>query len=768
MLPKKLHLHNFMSYNGAIPMLDFGQFDLACLSGPNGVGKSTLLEAITWALWGESRAKSDDNLIHQGSEGMIVSFEFELEGNEYKVVRKRSKKKKGQGQLEFYLFQNGDWQTQSGASKSETQEKINQILHLDYDTFINSAFLRQGHADEFTVKRPQERKTILAKILGLRRYDELQEITKEKIKIKEIEQESLKNIIARFEEEIKDKDKLEKIMEEKDKILKRAGKEVDRKEKEVEALRKEKAISENQKNAAENLVAKIKENKKDILFLEEEIRQKKNLLNNLKTIISKKEEIKRGYATWLELKQKDEDFYQKFLLQKKLLEEKNKLERGILMMQKEKEGEKKDLEAEVQKLREKWIEIDSVIKQIVAEKIKIDNNLRTILVSGAKCPLCLQDLGKEHKKKIKEKFEKEKKSKIEQEEKYNSKKQAIFSEANKIKKEIKVLEKQQQENNEKGTRAVEEVEFKLSQVYYNEKEHQEIKRQKLNYERYQILKIQLEEAEKQKELEVKTFGGRQNLLAKKKEILEKDLNMKEKITFDSKKFAKLEQDFLQESKKLNNLRQEQIEAKEEFAVARERMTQIDLKEKEIKTKKEKWEKTQKETAIFEELAESLGKKGVQAMIIESVLPEIEEEASALLDKMTEGRMAVKIFTQKEKKTDGAIQETLDIQIQDGKELQPYEMFSGGEAFRINFAIRIALSKLLARRAGAKLQFLVIDEGFGTQDILGREYIVEAINSIRPDFKKILAITHIQELKDAFPTRIEVTKDERGSHFEVAN
>lgn len=757
-----------MSYNDAVPTLDFGQFDLACLSGPNGVGKSTLLEAITWALWGKSRAKSDNDLIHEGSEEMIVSFEFELKENKYKVVRKRSKRKKGQGQLEFYLFQNNDWQPQSGTSKLETQEKINQLLRLDYETFINSAFLRQGHADEFTVKRPQERKMILAEILGLRRYDELQEITKEKIKIKEIEQESLKNIIARFEEETKDKDKLKKIMEEKDKILKKAGKEVGKKEKEVEALQKEKSILENQKNAAENLVAKIKENKKDILFLEEEIKQKENLLNNLKMIISKKEEIKTGYKTWLELKQKDEDFYQKFLLQKKLLEEKNRLEREILMTQKEKEGQKRNLEAEIQKLREKWIEIDSVIKQITAEKAKIDNNLKTILASGAKCPLCLQDLGEGHRKRIKEKFEKEKKSKIEKEEKYNFKKQAIFGEANKIKKEIAVLEKQQQDGDKKGIEAVKEIEFKVSQVYYNEKEHQEVKRQKLNYEKYQILKIQLEEAKKQKELEARAFEGKQNLLAKKKEILEKDLNTKEKITFDPKKFAKLEQNFLQERKELNDLRQELFEAKEEFAVARERAMQIDLKEKEIKTKKEKWEKMQKEITIFEELAESLGKKGVQSMIIESVLPEIEQEADALLGKMTEGRMAVKIFTQKEKKTDGAIQETLDIQIQDGHDLRPYEMFSGGEAFRINFAIRIALSKLLARRAGAKLQFLVIDEGFGTQDILGREYIVEAINSIRPDFKKILVITHIQEIKDAFPTRIEVTKDKQGSHFEVVS
>ena len=112
-------------------------------------------------------------------------------------------------------------------------------------------------------------------------------------------------------------------------------------------------------------------------------------------------------------------------------------------------------------------------------------------------------------------------------------------------------------------------------------------------------------------------------------------------------------------------------------------------------------------------------------------------------------------------------ETLDIKISDDLGTRNYEMFSGGEAFRINFAIRIALSKLLARRAGAPLPTLIIDEGFGTQDSVGIERIKEAINSIQEDFDKIIVITHIEELRDAFPTRINVTKTAEGSMFEMS-
>ena len=175
--------------------------------------------------------------------------------------------------------------------------------------------------------------------------------------------------------------------------------------------------------------------------------------------------------------------------------------------------------------------------------------------------------------------------------------------------------------------------------------------------------------------------------------------------------------------------------------------------------------TLKEEKIYSDLAEAFGKKGIQALLIEMALPEIETEANRLLGRMTDNRMHVKIETQRETKK-GDLMETLDINIADELGTRNYEMFSGGEAFRINFAIRIALSKLLARRAGAPLPTLIIDEGFGTQDSNGLEKLKEAITSIQDDFDKILVITHIEEFRDAFPVRIDVTKTTQGSTLEV--
>jgi exonuclease SbcC len=131
-------------------------------------------------------------------------------------------------------------------------------------------------------------------------------------------------------------------------------------------------------------------------------------------------------------------------------------------------------------------------------------------------------------------------------------------------------------------------------------------------------------------------------------------------------------------------------------------------------------------------------------------------------------MSVRFATQKDFKDKNREdkKETLDILISDSAGTREYELFSGGEAFRVNFAIRLALSQVLAKRAGARLQMLVIDEGFGSQDMEGRQRLVEAINRVQHDFARVLVITHLEELKDAFPARIEVEKTASGSQLRV--
>lgn len=173
-----------------------------------------------------------------------------------------------------------------------------------------------------------------------------------------------------------------------------------------------------------------------------------------------------------------------------------------------------------------------------------------------------------------------------------------------------------------------------------------------------------------------------------------------------------------------------------------------------------------EIQLYEVLEESFSKNGLQAVLIENALPEIEQLANEMLSSMSDGRMHIKLQTLRSYKTRDKLAETLDILISDELGTRSYETFSAGEAFRVNFALRLAISKLLARRAGARLQTLVIDEGFGTQDQQGKTRLIEALNAVAADFATILVITHVDELKALFSCRIEVHKQAEGSSFKV--
>ena len=189
-------------------------------------------------------------------------------------------------------------------------------------------------------------------------------------------------------------------------------------------------------------------------------------------------------------------------------------------------------------------------------------------------------------------------------------------------------------------------------------------------------------------------------------------------------------------------------------------------EAELQAQRQQRQHAVAERQLYDDLARMFGKNGIQAIMIENAIPELEEEANRILSRVSDNAMHVTLETQRDTRS-GGVAETLDIKISDDLGTRNYELFSGGEAFRINFALRIALSRMLARRAGARLRTLVIDEGFGTQDTQGLERLVEVIKAIQDDFAKIIIITHLRELKNAFETHIEVTKDPvLGSSFEV--
>lgn len=169
---------------------------------------------------------------------------------------------------------------------------------------------------------------------------------------------------------------------------------------------------------------------------------------------------------------------------------------------------------------------------------------------------------------------------------------------------------------------------------------------------------------------------------------------------------------------------------------------------------------------YDVLEKAFASKGIQAMLIrEYAIPALEYETNQILARMSDNQLYLDISTKTETQRGNTV-ETIDLRVSDASGTRPIEAYSGGEAFRISFALRIALSKLLTHRAGHRLETLIIDEGFGTQDAQGRERLVEAINSISADFHTILVITHVQELRDLFPTQITFTRTMAGSKWEM--
>ena len=202
MIPKRLELRNFLAYRAPEPIV-FEGIELACLTGRNGVGKSSILDAITWALWGQARAKRDESLIHLGQNEMSVQLDFEQEGLRYRVLRRRARAGRGsRGALDLMVWGADDLpRIISEDGIRQTQDKIIGILRMDYETFVHSAFLQQGRADAFTLKTAAERKRILSEILGLEQWTVYEDAVKERLNGLATQIDIIKHEINRIENE---------------------------------------------------------------------------------------------------------------------------------------------------------------------------------------------------------------------------------------------------------------------------------------------------------------------------------------------------------------------------------------------------------------------------------------------------------------------------------------------------------------------------------------------------------------------------------------
>lgn len=300
MIPIKLQLTNFLSYGEGIEPLDFTSFKMACLTGRNGHGKSALLDAITWAVWGEARKAGysrspDADLLRLDANEMSVEYTFQIDDREYQVLRTHRRGARS-GKLEFRAraYQDENWRLLSGSSKKETQKRIIETLGLDYKTFVNSSFLQQGKADAFTRQSPQERKEILGNILGLEYYDRLLEETKQRWSACRAELRALEDALAGLDKEIEGEDETRKQLE----TLQQSLQEVVTTLAATQAEERQLAQRAHELQSARERVERMERETRELQRAEVERGERETKLlreqNQLKTLIVRTEEIENN------------------------------------------------------------------------------------------------------------------------------------------------------------------------------------------------------------------------------------------------------------------------------------------------------------------------------------------------------------------------------------------------------------------------------------------------------------------------------------------
>ncbi len=1012
MVPVSLRLKNFMSYGTEVPQLDFERFHTACLSGDNGQGKSALLDAITWALWGKARKAAgrlspSQDLLRIGHDEMQVELVFDLDHARYRVIRSYLGSR-GRSFLELHACSKEDQQYKSlsGTGISQTQKVISDIVGLDYDTFINSAFLLQGRSDEFANRSPGNRKEILVRILNLGRYEELRRMASDKAKEADRAAEQADADVVRISRSLESEPKwtaeqksLRRTIREKEEAiasvrsreieligrlaqLEALRGQIDRLQMELsvadERLQEyadDAASIQTSIEEAEALVQRadaIKRNHLRMLSLQKE-RQQLDELGQIHLGIEREREQKlrklterrhkaeiqlKGLGSQLSVSRRDlqevnraeeelprirrrqgatteaarrESVMRKEKVRVEELKEKarkarNSIEnqRSVLLSRMATVQMRREQlagligSAEVLATRQRMLQRRAArYKECVEtreatreEGIKVAGELSTAegrrqgreeqrdkarkqldylsMETDGSCPTCGTKLTSDHRAQVHAELQSEITSLSELLE------QEGRLEARLMKRRIKLVERWKAQNSE--VVAIEEAQVELAGVVerlaqqgqykqalaeedakltsarqqlkeegfaqearttltvlgqvlekadFDEAEFERVRHEAAQSQRYAELmaktrlqiarkaplerdtkRLEEEELELRKQLDDGTLFGKllanlrhldgqlktvgydpARLYAVKQELeslqdageemtrLATALGDREKLKnrLDATR-ARAHKATLEREAKANQIGQisarmvGMLESETQLRQSREERDRLEgalnslrvqygevceklataaLQRKQLKKRRKERKNFRTDAQHYSHLMQAFGKHGIPSLIIEETLPDIEQRAGNLLERLTDGKMSIRIDTLRSKKKGGTI-ETLDIKVNDELgEYRAYETFSGGEAYRVDFALRIALSQLLAARIGVRMRMLVIDEGFGTQDQSGVQNLLRAIAEVRSDFDKILVITHLPEVKEVFPVRIEVKKyPVAGSRFEM--
>lgn len=858
MLPISLTLSNFLSYRDDATTLHLDGVRLACLCGPNGHGKSALLDAMTWALWGKARGQRNEQLLHHGQTEMRVELVFDADGVRYRVVRRYSEARRApQSSLELAAqTAAGEFRPVTADTIRATGAEIERLISMDYDTFVNSAFLVQGCADAFTTSAPAHRKETLAKMLGLGLYDDLAERARLRKRDAEGQAQANATVIERLRERASRGAEARAELADAERGLAQSDAAVASLEERARLLRERVADLERRRAEQANQEAQARRARERQRGEEQEAARLEKRIAGWREAVARADEIERGFGALRESRERaaalGEAARQALALQTELAPLERAAAEARARLESDVAAQRRRLESELTPQAESLPSIQAQENELTAREqaaasrreeaermgerggalaaqaqaLRQDNErlkeegerTRSKLAplghdhpDGSVCPVCASPLEEDGVARIRAGYERDiaeqiARYKAQEREAVRLEGEAAQADAasRRALRELDAERKRAHEERGRLSRRREEAESAAAQMAaasalirdneaalaagaYAQEEQAAAGRLRERLAELAFDPDALADAEERTrglahwEEERQALAAAQERLPDDAAALERARARAAEAADDA---ARAEQASAAIARELGELpsyaaQRDAVERElQEASTARNvlysRKGALENEVRQIAEAAAELERAEarrvalaEEAAAYGDLQAAFGKGGVQALLMEAALPRIEDEANDLLRRMTDGRMTLRLDSQRERRGGGDAVETLDIAIGDELGTRAYEMFSGGERFRVDFALRIALSRLLAWRAGASLPTLFIDEGFGTQDAEGRDRILEVIQAIEDRFERILVITHMDDVKDAFPVRIEVSRGPRGSTFALS-
>ncbi|HSK06351.1 MAG TPA: SMC family ATPase, partial [Acidimicrobiia bacterium] len=201
MRPQRLTMEGFLAYRHRTEV-DFGDADLFVLAGPTGSGKSSVIDGMTFALYGTiprlDDRRSVSPVISAQADRARVSFRFTVGDETYTAVRLVERRGAGATTTEARLLRGDDEEVLAGSADEVTAE-VTRLLGLSYDHFTKAVVLPQGAFADVLNDRPKDRQALLRALLELGLYEQVMQLANLRARTAEVKAESIREGLEKLD-----------------------------------------------------------------------------------------------------------------------------------------------------------------------------------------------------------------------------------------------------------------------------------------------------------------------------------------------------------------------------------------------------------------------------------------------------------------------------------------------------------------------------------------------------------------------------------------